>query len=42
MRSQIRYTPDGIALYLDIRGEHLSNKRFQSPQSNNQEFIFRY
>lgn len=39
MGGQVRYTPDGITLHLNIRTEHLSDEGFQSTELHNEELV---
>ena len=39
VRSQICDATDGIALYLDIRGQHLTNEWFKAAKSDDEKFV---
>ena len=39
MSGQIRNTSNSVALNFNIRAQHLPNKRFQSAQSDDQQFV---
>jgi hypothetical protein len=39
--SQVRYAADSVALHLDVRGEHLSDKRREATESHDKHLVVR-
>jgi hypothetical protein len=40
MRREIRYAPNGVALYFDVGGVHLLDKRYEAPKFDNLDLVF--
>ena len=39
MRGKICYAPDGVALYFDVRTEHLTDEWFQPTEPDDEQFV---
>ena len=41
MRSEVGDTPDGVALNFNIRAQHLTNQRLETPQFDDEKLVVR-